>query len=192
MTTKHLSPYQACWAQFLSEFNFEIQYWPGSKAILLDTLNRLLGDKSTKATDIRLAKRHRILFPLSKLNLQITTKLAIQETITLKPMRIFIFDTSQSIDQLITEAYQTSVSITKLIQAIQNLACCFWSKEFRKTFQIVITEYKVIERRFYFQNRLYILENKEICLQILYRTHALSFNSHSGYVKTLDLLQCTY
>ncbi len=124
MTTKYLSPCQTCWAQFLSEFNFEIQYRSGSKAILLDILNRLLENKPTKATDIRLAKRHRILFLLSKLNLQIITELAAQETTILEPMRIFIFDISQSIDQLITKIYQTSISTTKLIQTIQNPACC--------------------------------------------------------------------
>ncbi len=115
MTTKHLSLCQACWVQFLSEFNFEIQYRPGSKAILSDALSRLPGDKPTKVTDIRLAKRHRILLPPSKLDLQITTELAVQETITLEFIRIFIFDTSQPIDQLITEVYQISVSMAKLI-----------------------------------------------------------------------------
>ncbi len=107
-------------------------------------------------------------------------------------MRIFIFDTSQSIDQLIIKAYQTSISITKLIQAIQNPICRFWSKEFRKTFQIAMTECKVIERRLYFWDRLYILENEEVCLQILHRTHTSPFSGHPGYVKTLDLLRCIY
>ncbi len=120
ITTKYLSPYQAYQVQFLSEFNFEIQYRSGSKIILLDILNRLPENKPTKATDIRLIKRHRTFFLLSKLDLQITTELAIQETIILESIRIFIFDISQLIDQLITKTYQTNISITKLIQIIQN------------------------------------------------------------------------
>ncbi len=118
MITKHFNSCQAHWAQFLSEFNFEIQYRPGSKAILPNALNRLPEDKPTKVIDIKLVKRYRILLLSSKLNLQIITELAIQETITLEPIRIFIFDISQPIDQLITKAYQTSISIIKLIQAI--------------------------------------------------------------------------
>ncbi len=107
-------------------------------------------------------------------------------------MRIFIFDISQSIDQLITETYQISVFMTKLIQTIQNPVCHSWPKEFRKTLRIVIIEYKIIERQLYFQNRLYIPENEEVYLQILHRIHTLSFNSHPGHIKTLDLLRYTY
>ncbi len=80
---------------------------------------------------MRLAKRYRTLLPPSKLDLQITTELAThQETTTLKPMKIFTCDINQPINQLITKTYQTNASITKLIQAIQNLACRSWPKEF--------------------------------------------------------------
>ncbi len=77
MTIKYLSLCQACWAQFLSEFNFEIQYRSGSKAILLDALNQLPEDKSTKITDIKLVKRYRIFLLSFKLDLQITTELIV-------------------------------------------------------------------------------------------------------------------
>ncbi len=123
ITIKHLSLYQICWIQFFSEFNFEIQYRSGSKAILLDILNRLSGDKLTKVTDIRLVKRYKTLLLSSKLNLQIITELVIQKTIILKLIRIFIFDINQLINQLITEIYQINISITKLIQVIQNPIC---------------------------------------------------------------------
>ena len=38
MTTKQLSCWQACWSEFLSQFNFTVQYWPGKLNTWADTL----------------------------------------------------------------------------------------------------------------------------------------------------------
>ena len=40
MTTKKLTKYQACWAKFLSRFNFIISYTPGKKNQKVDSLIR--------------------------------------------------------------------------------------------------------------------------------------------------------
>jgi hypothetical protein len=40
MTTKQLNRRQACWAEFLSEFNFKIQYRPGTQGTKPDLLTR--------------------------------------------------------------------------------------------------------------------------------------------------------
>ncbi|MBW0503801.1 hypothetical protein O181_043516 [Austropuccinia psidii MF-1] len=40
MSSKLLTQHQACWAEFLSEFNFSIPYYPGHLATLPDALSR--------------------------------------------------------------------------------------------------------------------------------------------------------
>ena len=54
MTTKKLTPRQARWAKFLSEYNFIISYQSGKKNEKVDALTRKLNKRSINKKDKRL------------------------------------------------------------------------------------------------------------------------------------------
>ncbi len=183
MTTKQLNPRQARWAQFLSDFNFQIKYRPGTKATQPDALSRLPGDKPADASDERLAKRRKTLLPAQKLDPKITAELGLQ---------LHALDTSQPIDNLIDDAYQTNKNAVQMTTALQNPKTRKWPKEIRRDLRIAMSECDVIEGRIYHRNRLFIPDSPGLRLQILHRTHSSPISGHPGRVKTLDLLTRTY
>ena len=68
MTTKQLNQRQVRWAKFLSQFNSQITYRPGSKATLPDALSRLPGPRPTGADDERLQYRKSTVLPPEKIH----------------------------------------------------------------------------------------------------------------------------
>ena len=61
MTTKTLTRRQARWAEFLSQFNFKIQYRLGRLGTKLDALTRRSGDLPLGEGDSRLKYQNQVL-----------------------------------------------------------------------------------------------------------------------------------
>ena len=60
MTIKQFSRRQTRWSEYLSRFNFQIRYRPGSKGGKPDALTRRRGDFLQDTTDERLKYQHQI------------------------------------------------------------------------------------------------------------------------------------
>ena len=71
MTTKKLTPRQARWAEFLSEFNFVVTYQSGNKNDKADILTRKPNQQPTNEEDKQQKHRMQILLPLKRVKLQL-------------------------------------------------------------------------------------------------------------------------
>jgi hypothetical protein len=63
MMTKLLNQHQACWSQFLSQFNFEIIYHPGTTGSKLNALTPRSGDLPKEGDDHCLVNQTTIIKP---------------------------------------------------------------------------------------------------------------------------------
>jgi hypothetical protein len=55
-----------------------------------------------------------------------------------------------------------------------------------------INDCKICENRIYYRNRLFIPENTELKMQIIYRTHNSEAKGHPGRMKTTELVSKSY
>ena len=70
MTTKKLTPRQARWAEFLSEFNFVVTYQNGKKNDKADALTRKPNKQPISDEDDRQEHKMRVLLPLEQIEIQ--------------------------------------------------------------------------------------------------------------------------
>ena len=70
MTTKKLTPRQARWAEFLSEFNFVVTYQSGKKNDKADALTRKPNERPANEEDERQEHRMQVLLPSERVELQ--------------------------------------------------------------------------------------------------------------------------
>jgi hypothetical protein len=56
----------------------------------------------------------------------------------------------------------------------------------------VINDCKICENRIYYRNRLFIPENTELKMQIIYKTHNSGAGGHPGRMKTTELVSKSY
>ncbi len=179
-TTKLLNQRQVRWSEFLSDFRFQITYRPGKKAIIPDTLSRQPGVAPADAYDItddRVAHRYRTLLPPER---------------WAPPLRLCALDTSQPIDALIDEAYNTSRLIKDMLKALENPHTKRFGPLIRKEIRVAKADCKTIQGRIYIKERLFIPQDEALRLQILHRTHSSAPGGHPGRFKTYDLLRRTY
>ena len=70
MTTKKLTPRQARWAKFLSEFNFKVTYQTGKNNDKADALTRRPNKRPTSDEDKRQEHRMQVLLPPERIEIQ--------------------------------------------------------------------------------------------------------------------------
>ena len=70
MTTKKLTPRQARWAEFLSEFNFVVTYQSGKKNDKADALTRKPNEQPANEEDERQEHRMQVLLPPERIEIQ--------------------------------------------------------------------------------------------------------------------------
>ena len=71
MSTKKLTPRQARWAEFLSEFNFKVTYQTGKKNDKADALTRKLNKRPANEEDKQQEYKMQVLLPLERVELQL-------------------------------------------------------------------------------------------------------------------------
>ena len=86
MTTKQLSRRQACWSEYLSRFNFVIQFWPGKLGAKPDALTRRSGDLP-KAGDERIKQMSQTVLKKHNLNpaIKSNSNIALTSSLDSKP-----------------------------------------------------------------------------------------------------------
>ena len=85
MTTKQLSRRQACWSEFLSRFNFAIQYCPGKLNSCANALTRRSDDFPQDDQDPHHAHHQQLVIKPHNLSSALQEHLSLQPA-TLKPV----------------------------------------------------------------------------------------------------------
>ena len=200
MTTKQLNQRQVRWAEFLSQFNFQITYRPGSKATLPDALSRLPGSRPAGADDERLQYRKRTILPPEKIHPTILEQLLdnVREngdpdlvatlghlaTLTTEPDNTALID-------LIREGYNDSTA-QAMITALQTPDERRWPKALRRALRCDKSECRIVDGLIYFRDRLFIPDHAGLRLIVAHRTHSSGPAGHPGRVKSIDLLNRSY
>jgi hypothetical protein len=67
-----------------------------------------------------------------------------------------------------------------------------WPKFIRAEIGFAINDCKICKNRIYYKNRLFIPENTELKMQIIYKTHNSGAGGHPGRMKTTELVSRLY
>ncbi|CAJ2499831.1 Uu.00g026840.m01.CDS01 [Anthostomella pinea] len=159
MTTKLLTQRQARWAEFLSQFNFQIVYRSGKQSVKPDALSRRPGDSPMKfdTTNSRVAARQQTILPASRISPGMDQQ---------DEEYLCVLDTSEDLDDLIDIAYSTDPMTKKVVRAL--LIQRSWPKTVKRFIQVPFGDCELRDGRVFYRNKLFILENDHLRLQIEY------------------------
>jgi hypothetical protein len=79
-----------------------------------------------------------------------------------------------------------------MISCLRDPDCRQWLKPLQCELWIAMVDCKVVEGKVYYKNKLFLLPDNELKIQVIYWTHSTGPAGHPGCTKTLDLLSCTY
>lgn len=189
-TTKALNQRQVRWSEFLSQFNFQIKYRPGTKAVRPDALSRKSQDRPDKADihDDRIKNRHRTMLPPSRFRVEGRNDAAV----TAAPIDVILPGDDKPIDDLIDNAYATDEMTKAMVHALKDPTTRHWPSKWKKLIRIAMSDCKLLGDRIYYRERLFVPASDELRTQIIYRTHSTGPAGHPGRVKTLDLVNRSY
>jgi hypothetical protein len=193
-STKALNQRQVRWSEFLSQFNFQIIYRPGAKAVRPDALSRKPGDRPSKSdiNDDRIKNRERTVLDRSLFDAKALQDLMDNAAITTAPIDIIMPAMDKPIDDIIDGVYQRSEMAAEMAEAIQNKHIQRWPRALRKVLRVAMTDCNIHGGRIYYKDRLFAPPDDELRTQILYRAHSVGPAGHPGRVKTLELVTRDY
>ncbi|EFQ87715.1 hypothetical protein PTT_16661, partial [Pyrenophora teres f. teres 0-1] len=193
-TTKVLSQRQVRWSEFLSQFNFQIIYRPGARAIRPDALSRKPGDRPDMAnqSNDRLKNRHRTLLPPKRFDPAALHDIMADSDLRAAPIELITPAHGEPIDDVTTRAYERNDVAQQLIAAIQDPTVIRWPKNLRKQVRVPMIDCRVHNGKLFYRDRLYAPADDELRSQIVYRAHSSGPAGHPGRVKTLDLITRTW
>jgi hypothetical protein len=182
------------WLKFLAGFNFKITYRPGNKAIQPNALSRRTQDCPNKANpeDDRIKNRKKRILGPEAFDSAILTKLFDDDNLTAAPAELILPDDETPFDELIDRAYLYSNIAQTAIIALKNPFFRRWPKFIKAKMGFAINDCKICKNRTYYKNKLFILENTELKMQIIYRTHNSEAGGHPGRIKTTELVSKSY
>ena len=162
MTTKQLSRCQACWSEFLSWFNFAIQYCSGKLNSWADALTRRSADFPQDDQDPRHAHHQQLVIKPHNLFSALKKYLSLQ-SVTLEPVaeerNAEKVTDQEELQELIVTVYTENSVALKVIQALQTGA--------QRLKQFPLSECELQDNWVYYQNQLFVSENDKLCLKIL-------------------------
>lgn len=189
-TTKQLTPRHMRWSELLSRFNFRIRYRPGTLNTIPEALSRKPEDMPQNETDDRLRARRRPLIDPTRFHPSMyedCARLRLPED-----LQLYALDTTKHIDDLITESYEKSAFLTDLCAALDDPDVRQWPKGLQHL-RIPFNECTSTQGKCYYRGRLIIdPEDRDLQLQLIYRTHASTPTGHPGRHKTTDLMNRRY
>jgi hypothetical protein len=165
MMTKVLNQHQACWSQFLSQFNFKIVYRPGTAGGKPDTLTCRSGDLPKAGDDHSLENKTTIIKPKNILQLSAIA--------TLTPV-------SPVLVQLFTNGYNKDPFPNKILKLIRDGA-----KHCR---EISLPEYNKHNNLLGYHQRILVLNRKLLQLHLLQQYYDVLAAGHPSRSTTLEYL----
>lgn len=166
MTTKLLSRRQARWSEFLSRFDFTINYRPGKAGGKPDALTRRSGDLPLEEGDERELHRQQIVLKPRNLRLSATNS------------------NTTTIEELWTKAYETDSFPNEIIELLR--------KGIRTSRKISLGECEEERNRLRYRGKLFVPNYQPLRLRIIQISHDLPAAGHPGRAKTFELIQRQY
>jgi hypothetical protein len=182
------------WLEFLADFNFKITYRPGNKAIRPNAFSQRTQDCPNKANpkNDRVKNRERRILGPEAFDSAILTEFFDNDNLTAAPAKLILPDDETPFNELINRAYLYSNTAQTAIIALKNPFFRRWPKFIRAEIGFAMNDCKICENRIYYRNRLFIPENIELKMQIIYRTHNSEAGGHSEKIKTTELVSKSY
>jgi hypothetical protein len=108
------------------------------------------------------------------------------------PAELIFPDDETPFNELIDQAYLYSNTAQTAIIALKDPFFRRWPKSIRAEMGFAINDCKICENRIYYRNKLFIPENTELKMQIIYRIHNSGAGGHPGRMKTTELVSKSY
>lgn len=176
MTTKLLNRRQARWSEFLSRFDFVIQYRPGKQGGKPDALTRRPGDLP-KAGDERLAHQSQVVIKRKNLDAKLSL---FAGSLSNEPA-----EGMSTVEELFSNAYQIDSFPNKVLSLLRNGV-----KHSKKISLAECSEDG--NGRLLYRGALYVPEESDLRLRLLREHHDKPSAGHPGRAKTLELLSREY
>jgi hypothetical protein len=182
------------WLEFFAGFNFKITYRFGNKAIRSDAFSRRTQNCPNKANpeDDRIKNREKRILGPEAFDSAILTEFFDNDNLTAALAELIFPDDETPFDELIDRAYFYSNIAQTAIIALKDPFFRRWPKFIRAEIGFAINDCKICENRIYYKNRLFIPENIELKMQIIYKTHNSGAGGHPGRMKTTELVSKSY
>jgi hypothetical protein len=114
------------------------------------------------------------------------------DNLTAAPAELIFPDNETPFNELIDRAYFHSNTAQTAIIALKDPFFRRWPKFIRAEMGFTMNDCKICENRIYYRNRLFIPENTELKMQIIYRTYNSEAGGHPGRMKTTELVSKSY
>jgi hypothetical protein len=114
------------------------------------------------------------------------------DNLTAAPAELILPNDETPFNELIDRAYLHSNTAQTAIIALKDPFFRRWPKFIRAKMGFAMNDCKICENRIYYRNRLFIPENIELKVQIIYRTHNSEAGGHPGRMKTTELVSRSY
>jgi hypothetical protein len=202
MSTKMLNRRQARWSEFLSRFNFKINYRPGKQGEKPDALTRRSEDLP-KEGDERLEHQSRTI--LKRENFE-TRELPPTPPQTPEPIQkkvkfadpISDYDLSSKELNVLTPEPDSTPSIEDMLRReslqdenVQSVMHAVKQKKTRHPF-LQLAQCVIREGLLYYRDKIYVPESEDLRIQILRQHHDNPSAGHPGRAKTFELLSRSY
>jgi Retroviral aspartyl protease./Reverse transcriptase (RNA-dependent DNA polymerase). len=185
MTTKRLSRRQARWSEYLSRFDFQLTYRPGTQGGKPDALTRRSSDMPQLEDDERLRYQEQTILKSHNISPGMQP-LALKQN-TLRKVRD---DTPLPLEDLIAAAYVKDPLPAKIKEAMSEDGGRVPTELAR--LKIPVNEMIEKEGRLFWRNRMFVPDDEELRLRLLRSCHDKAAAGHPGRAKTYELLSRDY
>ncbi|TKA50332.1 hypothetical protein B0A49_13656, partial [Cryomyces minteri] len=208
MTTKRLSRRQARWSEYLSRFNFVIQYRPGKQGTKPDALTRRSGDLPSLEEDVRWRYQKQVVLKPHNLDEKvIRASMEPKETLLAntigQPRRLeppsqgedsitegeaersgSLESDGSTLQELFQEGYAIDPFLSKVVQMLKDGT--------RHSKDISLSECAIVNDRLYYDGRLFVPDFDRLRLRLIQDCHNPPAAGHPGRSKTFELLSREY
>jgi hypothetical protein len=108
------------------------------------------------------------------------------------PSELILPNDETPFNELIDRAYLHNNTAQTAIIALKDRFFQRWPKSIRAEMGFAINDCKICENRIYYRNKLFIPENTELKMQIIYKTHNSEARGHPGRMKITELVSKSY
>ncbi|KAH0611537.1 uncharacterized protein H6S33_010802 [Morchella sextelata] len=176
MSTKLLNRRQARWSEFLSRFDFVIQFRPGKQGAKPDALTRRSGDLP-KEGDERLTHQSQVVLKRKNLDSKLSLFAGSFSNESAEGM--------STVEELFSNAYQVDSFPNKVLAMLRNGV--------RHSSKISLAECTEDNNgRLLYRGALYVPDDNDLRLKLLKEYHDNPSAGHPGRAKTLELLNREY
>jgi transposase InsO family protein len=190
MTTKSLTRRQARWAEYLSRFNFQIQYRPGKLGGKPDALTRRSGDLPQGRNDDRIKYQDQVMLKSHNLapGVHPDGQVGIQANSVEEVASDQDQDESKTTEDYIHEAYREQDSLTQRIKDALRTGHRRLPPQDRHL-KISLPDFQeTAQGRLTFRDKLWVPDHDALRLYLLQQSHDTPAAGHPGISRNYELL----